>query len=53
MALKDLTENVDAYLRLLPAVGHSPKGRLWVSYDEEGMCCTSPFKSQAGQPTAR
>ena len=36
MALKDPTENLHTYLALLPAVRHSPKGRLWVSYDEEG-----------------
>ena len=36
MALKDPTENLNVYLRLLPAVRHSPKGRLQASYDEEG-----------------
>ena len=35
MALKDPTENLNAYLRLLPAVRHSPNGRLQASYDEE------------------
>ena len=34
MALKDPTENLNAYLRLLPAVRHSSKGRLQASYDE-------------------
>ena len=36
MALKDPTENLNAYLTLFPAVRHSPKGRLQASYDEEG-----------------
>ena len=35
MSLKDPTENLNV-LRLLPAVHHSTKGSLWVSYDEEG-----------------
>ena len=36
MALKDLPENLDEYLKLVPAVKHSPKRYLWSSYDEEG-----------------
>ena len=36
MALKNLPENLNEYLSLVPAVRHSPGGRLWSSYDEEG-----------------
>ncbi len=35
-APKDPAENLDACLRLLSAVKLFPKGRLWVSHDEEG-----------------
>ena len=30
------TENLSYFLSLLPAVRHSPNGRLQASYDEEG-----------------
>ena len=30
------TENLSDFLSLLPAVRHSPNGRLQASYDEEG-----------------
>ena len=36
MALMNPTENLSDFLNLLPAVRHSPNGRLQVSYDEEG-----------------
>ena len=36
MALKDMPENLDEYLKLVPAVKHSPRRYLWSSYDEEG-----------------
>ena len=36
MALMNPTENLNDFLSLLPAVRHSPKGRLQLSYDEEG-----------------
>lgn len=36
MALMNPTENLSDFLSLLPAVRHSPKGRLQASYDEEG-----------------
>ena len=32
----NLTENLSDFLNLLPAVRHSPNGRLQASYDEEG-----------------
>ena len=54
MALKDPTENLSAYLSLFPAARHAPKGRLWVSYDEEGDVLYVHFgPHQAGPPTAR
>jgi uncharacterized protein YuzE len=34
--LMNLPENLNDFLRLLPAVRHSPNGRLQVSYDEGG-----------------
>ena len=36
MALMNLSENLSAFLNLVPAVRHSPNGRLQASYDEEG-----------------
>ena len=35
MALMNPTENSSDFLTLLPAVRHSPNGRLQASYDEE------------------
>ena len=35
MALMNPTENLSDFLGLLPAVRHTPKGRLQASYDEE------------------
>lgn len=36
MALMNLPENLSAFLKLAPAVRHSPNGRLQASYDEDG-----------------
>ncbi|MCE2405321.1 MAG: DUF2283 domain-containing protein [Dehalococcoidia bacterium] len=46
MALKNLSD----YLSLVPAVRHSPPGRLWSSYDEEGDVLYVHFQ-ELGQAT--
>ena len=45
MALKDMPENLEEYLKLVPAVKHSPKRYLWSSYDEEGDVLYIHFQS--------
>ena len=52
MTLKDPTENLNAYLSLLPAVRHSPNGRLQASYDEEGDVLYIHFGPQPRPATA-
>ena len=46
MALMNPTENLSDFLSLLPAVRHSPKGRLQASYDEEGDVLYVHFGAQ-------
>ena len=36
MALRNLPDDLSGYLNLASVVRHSPNGRLWASYDEEG-----------------
>ena len=50
MALKDMPGNLDEYLKLVPAVKHSPKRYLWSSYDEEGDVLYIHFQ-QSGHAT--
>ena len=46
MALLNPTENLSVFLRLLPAVRHSPNGRLQVSNDEEADVLYVHFAAQ-------
>ena len=48
MALSNPPDNLREYLSLTPAVRHSPSGRLWASYDEEGDVLYVHF----GEPNA-
>ena len=38
------TITIDEYLRMIPAVQHSPKGYLWSSYDAEADVLYVNFK---------
>ena len=51
MVLINPTENLSDFLSLLPAVCHSPKGRLQVSYDEEADVLYVHFGAQPRQAT--
>ena len=44
MALTSVSENLSDFLTLLPAVRHSPKGRLQASYDEDDDVLFHNFK---------
>ena len=47
IALKNPTENLNAFLNLLPAVRHSSDGPLQASYDEEGDVLYIQFREAA------
>ena len=50
MALKDTPEYIEEYLKLVPAVKHSPNRYLWSSYDEGGDVLYIRFQ-QSGRAT--
>ena len=45
-------ESLNDLLSLLPAVRHSPNGRLWASYDEEADVLYVHFNEPGRPPTA-